>query len=693
MSFSQEQDTIAHYKIDEVTISAFGVESKMKDLPHKVEVLKKREIKSIPSDDLSTLLKKSTSIDIVQYPGFKSNIGMRGFVPTAHGQTYTLVLINGIPAGTQNASTIDLENVEQIEILKGPFSSFFGSGAMAGVINITTPVSRGKIRGNVGVSGGSFHTYKISSGVGGNIIDNLDFNFYFKTRGQNTPYKTGRNNLLNISGKEKNILDEKAYGAVYDDTQYQNINTGLRFGYDINKNWRIQLYGNMSLAYNVYTHGNFWGIYGSQLKDIRRLSFNSTIEGSVKNHIIQIRPYLSGEVVNYYSDISDTNFISSVNNFKTYGFILQDAITFGNHKIIMGVDNNSQVYVSEQYVDKNTRMAPYQPDHSTSSTGIYMQSQLNMYNNKLNVSLGARMDNIFFKTKETEELVTQDDATYYSSISPSLGIQYHLIEGLRVNGGFGTAFLAPDAFKKTGSYSRTSAWGTTNYKGNPDLDPEKSISKELGMSYNNRTAGISASFTFFNNKLDGLIVYDRSNPDTTSFMNANSSVMEGLELFASYNIGALSGYKYSLKLYANITHMLKTEVTIDEQTEDMKYVRDNKSSFGIEYRNNSGLSIKINARYSGNRLEDNWLYTYDYTTYEKIPYTTIDSEEIRPDFIDESVLEHPEFLVVDLSATYSLKKQFLFGLEVENVFDELYTEKDSYYSPGRKIMGSLTYNF
>ena len=49
-----------------------------------------------------------------------------------------LVLVDGIPVGTDNISTLNLDNTTQVEVLTGPFSSFFGTNAMGGIVNMTT---------------------------------------------------------------------------------------------------------------------------------------------------------------------------------------------------------------------------------------------------------------------------------------------------------------------------------------------------------------------------------------------------------------------------------------------------------------------------------------------------------------------------------------------------------------------------
>lgn len=682
---AQQTDSLKTIHLNEVTVSAFRIKSDMRELPQNVQVLKRRDIQEIPNESAGELLKKTAGVDILEYPGFSSNVGMRGYSPTAHGNTYTLTLVNGIPAGTQNISTIDLTNAEQVEILKGPYSAFFGSGAMAGVVNIVGPQSRGTLKGSASLSAGSFQTLSAKAAIGGSISTRLNFDLSLNTLHQGKDYKTGSNNFLKTSSYEKEIMDN-TYGKSYENTTYDKYNGSLRLGYDIDKNWQVNLYENVFVANKILTNGNFWGTYGSNEKDIERWSQSISIEGSKGNHALKLTPYLNNEDVNYYNNISDTNYVDSKYNYKSYGFIMQDGITIGNHRLIVGIDNHSQKYVNKLWSKRDTRKAPYQPDYANIANGIYMQSRFNFFDNKLNAAVGVRYDLIYFKLYKTDLIESKNANEKYQTVNPNVSIRYGILPGLNIHAGIGTAFLAPDAFKKTGTYISSSKV----YMGNPDLDPETSLSGDLGISYNNH--GIEAAVTWFDTKHKGLIVYNYTSKDTTSFVNADDSKMSGLELALGYDFGQLIA-GYSLKIYGNLTHILKSEVTTNDKTSDMKYTRKNNGSFGIEIRNKKSLAVRLNGRYIGHRFEDNWLYGYDSKTYNPVPLTDANGNAIRPTLINEAVLEHPDFMVFDLSGSYTLLDKFTFGVAVQNLLDENYTEKDNYNMPGRMISGTFTFSF
>jgi len=133
-----QRDTLLHQTIGEVTITTSRTNARLKDLPQKVEVIGPDIISTSPATNVADLLKTHTGLDIIQYPGVSSDIGIRGFSPSAHSRSYTLLLINGVPSATTNAASIPLIGVDRIEIVKGPLAALYGSDAMGGVINIIT---------------------------------------------------------------------------------------------------------------------------------------------------------------------------------------------------------------------------------------------------------------------------------------------------------------------------------------------------------------------------------------------------------------------------------------------------------------------------------------------------------------------------------------------------------------------------
>lgn len=129
-------DTLKTRALDEVVVTATRNERPMGALPLPVTVIGAKQIQQMGSLRLNDVLREQTGLAIVTDHG--QGLQVQGF-----GPDYTLILVDGEPIVGRTAGTLDLSrlavgNIKQIEIVKGPSSSLYGSEALAGVVNIIT---------------------------------------------------------------------------------------------------------------------------------------------------------------------------------------------------------------------------------------------------------------------------------------------------------------------------------------------------------------------------------------------------------------------------------------------------------------------------------------------------------------------------------------------------------------------------
>lgn len=698
--FSQGIDSLKNYQIDEVIVSATRMNISLRDIPQKVEIINESEINSVPSQNLSDLLKKKTNLDIIQYPGISSSIGMRGFSPSAHSRSYTLLLINGRPAGTTNLASIGTNNISRIEIVKGPYSVLYGSDAMGGVINVITKSNQQEGSGNVSISAGNFNHQKYSGDISGSISKNTSFGIGFSRIEQNQDYRIGKKNLLNISELGRKILDEASYGDIMQNSKYQINHINGKISTVINHTWNLEGEVLYTFANDVETPGNYWGSYGQSKKDISRFNIYGSATGSYENHELSINPYFTSEENPNYTNNTDTGFVSFISHVKEYGIKVQDNVKLNNFNLLIGADVDVYNYSSERFSEKAVSTSPYSPDHNNIKSALL--SQLVYTNQGFVVNAGGRFNHITYNIEANELLGGTGGKEVYNAFNPSAGIQYRTPFNLKLHGSYGTAFSVPDAFKVAGQYSVSEYfaawdfWWTKNYVGNPDLKPESSSTYDLGLGYQSENKFFTTDLTYFNTKHQDKIIEYTLGGDTTSYMNANSSRMTGVELLISANFGALLGNKFKLEVYGNYTHMLNNEVeeTLSDISggdsivfREMLYSRSGNGNFGIIYDNYRGFSTRLHARYIGTRLErDNFSSLR--------PEITVDDYYTNGGYTSaDKILEHPSFLVFDYSIFYTIHEQYRLGITVSNLFDENYAEKDGYNMPGRLIIGSFNFSF
>ena len=166
------EEAASTYVSDEVVVSATKTLNRISDAGgSSVTVITSKEIENSGKQTVTEVIKGTAGIDVVSNggSGASSSIFLRGA-----DMKYTLVLVDGVPFNDPslmhseaNLADLTLDNIERIEIVRGPSSMLYGSNANAGVINIITKKGGEKASAFVGTEGGSHGTYKYYGGASG----------------------------------------------------------------------------------------------------------------------------------------------------------------------------------------------------------------------------------------------------------------------------------------------------------------------------------------------------------------------------------------------------------------------------------------------------------------------------------------------------------------------------------------------
>jgi len=149
-------------KVKQVIVSASRVEEDASMIANDIIVITEEDIKKMKAHSVIDVLRTVPDIYVAQNGAFGgiTTVYLRG-VPT--GQT--LVMVNGMkvfdpmsPDASFDAAHITTDNIERIEILKGPQSVLYGSNAIGGVINVITKRGKGRFKINADGSMGSWRT-------------------------------------------------------------------------------------------------------------------------------------------------------------------------------------------------------------------------------------------------------------------------------------------------------------------------------------------------------------------------------------------------------------------------------------------------------------------------------------------------------------------------------------------------------
>ena len=241
------------------------------------------------ASDITDVLKKNAGVDVVQYNGVLSGVGIRGFRPETSGvNKRSLLLIDGRPSGVTNLATLLVDNVDRIEIMKGPASSVYGASAMGGVINVITKHSRGKVLGSGRAAYGSFAASEVAGRAGGNLTPRLDFDVTANAFNQAGDYRMGD-------------------GVVRPFTTYKTYDGSMRLGADLSHAWRVDGRVNGYLGRDIDNPGDvFTGTSSQGRKNLERSTEDVRLSGQLGSHLIS-STYFMAEEQGHTSNVRTTN--------------------------------------------------------------------------------------------------------------------------------------------------------------------------------------------------------------------------------------------------------------------------------------------------------------------------------------------------------------------------------------------------
>jgi len=658
------------YSTGEIVVYSTRSMAKLKNIPRKVEIVSEKDIEALDPVNATDLLKKTSGVDIIEYPGVLSGVSIRGFSPDFSGIDQNVTyLIDGRPAGATNLATIDMNNIERVEVIKGPSSALYGSQGMGGSINFITRKSAGALSGKASLGYSSFSTLDGSVRVGGSLSERFDVDLGVRSYNQNEDYTVGSNTL--ISDPDPEVLEQDI--DTMRNSTYATQSGNLRIGYQLNDEVRIDARGEIYQAHSVKSPGSIWGVYGHSEKDIDRQTLDVTMTADWGTHALRFVPHWSLEKsVSYKKDDEGLNYRSSLSEIEWLGFQLQDRIRVGRQTFTGGVDYTVIDVFSRSFADSETEKAPSRPNQQQSSLGVFGEVGISLFDETVIANIGGRYDITSYQLKETPLFTTvETESEEYDNFNPSVSVQYRFLPQCKIHASIGRAFVAPNPYEKAGFYVDDDGMET---RGNPDLEPETSVTWDAGLTYESDNGGFRTDVTCFSTDWENFIqrtsAVDEFGEEYKTFENLNSAEMNGIELECSYDFGAAHDERYSLRLFTNFTHLFRARSINDDGSEgDMLYVRRNRGSMGLEYDDFRFFSARLTARYIGDRFEQNWIGRYD---------------EARPTLKDP-VIEIPASLIFDMSMGFRIDDQNDVSLIAKNILDENYTEKDGYNMPGRSL--------
>jgi len=717
IAFSQNEENPKSLNLQEVVVIGTRSPQKTANLTQKIQVINKETIKKMNVNDITDVLKQTTGVDVVEYPGLLSGISIRGFRPQNGSLNMkALILIDGRPAASTNLAMIDLNNIERIEVLNGPASAIYGPQAMGGVVNIITTHTTGKFAGNTTLSAGSFGSWGVDAAVGGNISKTINFDLNAGTQNQDKNFRLGKGNYFrNMLGQKniennflktgitQNMDDTRGDGVVRQNTTFDKKHVNGRIGIKLDKNWKLNVSGDYVWANHVNTPGDLSdGIKRPAIKDINRYSGDLSLEGNITaNNTLTMKGFTGKESNTDYTTYEDqyapdwsvntvaiTPFKSYVRRTTWTGLSIIDIVNIGNHSFTFGIENQSAVFNSQLFDKTGIEKTTYNPDFNQSNTGIFAQGNLLLMDKKLVISSGVRFDLMNYKILETKFFNNKERKADNQVFSPSLGLKYHINNFFAVRASVSKGYSPADIYSIAG-YTEQPVWNKIKHvgiiMGNPDLKNMESFTSEAGFILSNKTDKFRFEMTYFNTAYRNNAIEKMTFPvgtiktstgDTidsyTSYINADKSLIQGIETSVTANLSG--NEKYSINTGIHWNHYFKAqeiaqEYGVGEIKRRMYNVATNTLRFELNFQQTKGFFAGLNARYVSDRFDRNW------------------------DYWDQLVeTKYGDFIVMNFNTGYRYKNNQL-TLFVNNLTDENYYEKRGFNLPGRSFTLKYTYSF
>jgi vitamin B12 transporter len=538
LSFAQS-DTAKIYTLSDVVVTATKTNTHLLELASSITIIDSSEIERRKKNNVFDLLTTEYGLSSTRQGSFGSlsNIYTRGA-----GTGHTLVLIDGVevnmpsdPGNTFDFGNLPVDNIERIEILRGPQGTLYGSDALSGVINIISKKGSGKPQFFLSTEGGSYNTYKGLAGLNGSY-DFINYSLTlsrFRTDGFSSASEKAGNterdgssnyNLASIVGA--NITENLDINFIFRftkaDVDYDQF--GGQLGDD--PTYVFNLEESVFRTEGIYS--SFDGLWEqkagfSVFRNVRKYSndqfgFNDASRG-----------FYDGRKIKF--DWQNNFYLSSSNT-----------ITFG-------VETENEEAQAEYYIFSET--FPFEsilPVNTARTTGVYLQDQFRLEN--LFGTAGIRYDN---------------HERFGSAFTYRIAPAYIVWQtGTKLKATFGTGFKSPSIY-----YLFDPSFG------NPDLNPEKSLGWDAGVEQFLFDSRLVVGAIYFENHFKDLFGFD----ENFRTININKVEAKGVEFYFIFNPVK------EISMKGNFTYTDAKDRSENSANKDLPLLRRPKlkAAYGINY--------------------------------------------------------------------------------------------------------------
>jgi outer membrane receptor for ferrienterochelin and colicins len=682
--FELEDDVL---NLEQIVVTGTRSAHYVKDVPVRTEVITSKAIERKNATNLYQALEGTPGVRVenqCQSCNF-TMIRMQGL-----GAEHTQVLIDGQPMysglagvyGLQQLATVD---VDKIEVVKGAGSALYGSGAIAGAINIVTKEPSLTPTTTVDIQLGSYSTnkYDISSSMR-NEQGNLGLNIYAQRYTEGAIDETGAGRTQNevrnkdgVSDRVSTNLTNAGFGLFVDNFMWGSDRLVLR-GKSI---FEKREGGTMSNDYyrNPLTDGTenittdrYEGSlsYSNILSDVSGLNFMLAYVRHNRNATSD--SYLSDYMATHDGELPDLrNMRPYLADEHTITSTLSFGTKLGKHSLMIGVQafhdvlEESGMYVvvdeASSFLGESYRSVA---DKSATEFGLYVQDEWSV-TDRLMVVPSIRFDKHhsgeeYSADRQVSELSSFPRTSFdQTAINPRFAVKYALSDAITLRANAGTGFRAPYGF----SEDLHLCSGSPRVWKSSELNPETSVSVNFSADYYGRDFRVSGNV--FRTELNDKIGFTDADDAvsalgyTYQWRNIDDAFVQGVELTLMANLAR------SLDLGIDVTYNQGEYLNVREDWVSTPYEADSK--YISRFPQTTG---NVRLDYS----PASWTFSIS-GNYQGTMYIDYYNEDIDPVIGDQSKIKRADpFMLVNVRASKRLGQFRLYG-GVNNLFNYVQDER------------------
>lgn len=659
---------------EKINVTATKTEQTLQQTPSSISIVTSEDIANKNIVTFDNILQGVEGVAVTRTSGINVNsLSIRGSSDVAGGGigNRVLLLLDGRPSLTGDSkgalwSLIPVSIIERTEVVKGAFSSLYGSSAIGGVVNVITKKP----------------TYTPYTGI------NINYGFYNRLN-DSLKFSNSLQTFKGIDAINSNTLGKFSYLLNFnykkndghaEQTDYEFYGGMGKFMYDLFTNRDLEFTAQYTKSNSAYPH--YWrkdsgknsepyktapyylgdrikketssfdvfyrAIPNAHSKYTSRFYYYSLASESFYNPNNPVSVQFGSPVTGLYTYINSYNF----------GNISQVDFQFGKKNyFITGFDAQWNI------VRSNPESILY-GDQQQNNFGVYAQDQFKIITNNagdeiLTSTVGGRIDhNLFVGGSETTQFSPKFSLVFTPEVNHSFlnNISYRFLVGRA----FRSPSIAELFFKKE-------LFGGFDFVYNPNLKPEEMVSYEVGFmkQYKDR---FTIDFSAFINEYDNLIQYVNIGGGIYGpfqVQNIANSQIKGFEFMIDYKADAYLFSRYlGYHFNFNYTYMDARDLS-PKRTEDfLPYKPSHLLNFSADL-NYRDFYFNVTGKYVS-KIDEDLFYKYE---------------------------EPKAYFVVDTKLSKKISSKFTVFFAVSNLFDVQYQELERTQAPNRNFNSGVSIEF